>query len=208
MQYFNPTTKAIEEDAALLASLGLVSVTDLNSHGWYMLFVESPLSATLVPKWFQTLQLGEPSKIPNDNAYVQKFELVPVDKPAAELKAELLEAINNKRKAAESGGFVTLDGHKIHSDQKTQQTVAEAARKIEEGVIQEPINWLSTDSFMSLTLLQLKQIGAGIAMHVQYCFNRQKQLWDEVQAIDLTSATAKEQLFAVAVDSGWPTPAE
>lgn len=205
MFVYSPTTNHVLPLASAEMQYGKYDQSTYNAAGYYFMFRDDPIGHNL--KWFEELVLDTPVQ-QGEFGYIQRYVAVPKPLSFDSAKAQLIEYIDNRRKVAESSGFITPDGHKIRSDQKTQQTVAEAVRKIEEGVIQEPINWLSTDGFMSLTLLQLKQFGAGIAMHVQCCFNRQKQLWDEVQAIDLTSETAKEQLFAVAVDSGWPTPTE
>jgi hypothetical protein len=208
MYLYNPTTSQTKLAVELQPELGEYNKENYSQAGWFVVFIQTKENSNIQPRWYEDLALATPVKLSNEDAYVQQYETAVRAATYVELKEQALEYINNKRKVAESSGFVTPDGYRIRTDQKTQQTVAEAVRKIEEGVIQEPVNWLSTEGFMSLTLLQLKQIGAGIAMHVQYCFNRQKQLWDEVQAIDATSLTAKEQLFAVGVDSGWPTPAE
>ena len=205
MKYYNPTLKETLDDQVLIDTFG--SREALIENGWFPLFVESITSCTIKPLWCQELVLGTPTKIANDEAYLVKHEAVNISMPFTELKTFALKFINEKRKYHENGGFLTPEGVSIHTDTKTQQIVAEAVRKIEENIIQEPVNWLSSTGFIELSLFQLKQISAAISLHIQYCFNRQKECWDAINLINESDANAMDNLLNLDLDSKWPIPA-
>ncbi|MCX7586532.1 DUF4376 domain-containing protein [Phenylobacterium sp. 58.2.17] len=135
-----------------------------------------------------------------ENLVVETLELEPI--PLAELKAEKLAALRNRRWVAEAGG-VTVGGVTVASDEKGQGKIAGAIQLFEKDPTLEAIDWEAQPGAW-ITINAATAIATGIAVgrHVQACFTQARALNAEIDA-----AENAEQLASINIEEGWPTTA-
>ena len=123
------------------------------------------------------------------------FVLPPAPPPT---KADLLAYLANKRWRVEVGGIV-LTGQALPTDRERRSALKDAADKVRDGTLPEPINVsLGPGIYLSLTLLELDAMISAIAKHVQAAFSKEKAVGANIQAGMITNTA---EIDAVA----WPS---
>lgn len=153
---------------------------------------------------------GSSLQVPNDPANSDRRAIaqweaagnVIAEPPAptlAELKAQKLAALADRRWRAEVGG-ATVDGVTIQTDRDSQikWSVVFGLAKLDPNY--SVPNWKLPDgSFMALTNQQILDFSNAARLHVQGCFDHEAALAGEIAA-----AADAAALAAVDIEAGWP----
>lgn len=117
----------------------------------------------------------------------------------AELKAQKLAALADRRWRAEVGG-ATVDGVTIQTDRDSQikWSVVFGLAKLDPNY--SVPNWKLPDgSFMPLANQQILDFSHAARLHVQACFDHEAAL-----AAEIAAAADPATLEAVDIEAGWP----
>jgi hypothetical protein len=109
-----------------------------------------------------------------------------LDKLKAEKRAEISEA----RWRAETGG-ITLNGVDIATDRESQALLTGAVLAAQDNP-EYVVNWKAKNGWFQLDAATLIAIADAVRAHVQACFDREKELQDQIE-----TATTVEELEAV-----------
>lgn len=123
------------------------------------------------------------------------------DIPLHERKASLINKIRAKRWAVETGG-VTVGGHVVISDERSQAKLTGAIALFQNDSTLTTIDWEATPAgtYVSVDRATLTAIGVAMGRHVQACFSRAKALIDAVNA-----AQDHATIDGIDISSGWPS---
>lgn len=124
-----------------------------------------------------------------------------VEQPVATVRSALRKAAAAQRWKAEVGGCV-VDGAVIQTDRDTQSKLTGAALEAELSAREGrpyAVRWLTPDGFTDLDGEGVVALARAVRTHVQACFDRQADLWAEIDA-----APAVADLLAIGIDTGWP----
>lgn len=131
---------------------------------------------------------------------VETLDLEPI--PLADLKAERLAGLRERRWVAESGG-VTVGGVLVASDEKGQGKIAGAIQLFEKDPTLEAIDWeAQPGAWITIAAATATATGIAVGRHVQACFSHARALNAAIDA-----AETAEQLAAIDIEEGWPTTA-
>jgi len=124
------------------------------------------------------------------------------DIPTPELAAAKLQAIRERRWAAETAGVV-VGGQAIRTDEKTQGKVTGALKLFDLDPALASVDWEAVpEVFVTLDKATLEAIGLAIGGHIQACFTRSKDLTLAVLAA--RDAADRAALLAIDIETGWP----
>lgn len=106
---------------------------------------------------------------------------------AADARSLKYAALKDYRWRVETGG-VALDGvGTIPTTRESQIQISNARVSVMEGMIQQPVGWSVNGAWVDLTAEQITAIGAAVAAHVQACFDAQRAVEGQMDALsDLT----------------------
>lgn len=139
---------------------------------------------------------GLPVPAPDDPCtfiqHMRVFNLV--DRAKETTKA----AATAKRWEYETRGIVTPDGTSILTGTDDQNRIASAMQGMKQAGMAET-DFKAASGWTKVTLEQLEQIAALIAVHVQTCFSRERALHEQIDACETL-----EELNAINLDEGWP----
>lgn len=112
--------------------------------------------------------------------------------------ADKLAQLAAYRYQKETAG-ITVNGTQIKTDRESQGAIASSYLSLKDGIL-NGISWKGKNGWVSLTLPQARGIAQAVAIHVQGCFQRERELTDALQAIvDNPVAVA-----AYDITTGWP----
>ncbi|MBX3545598.1 DUF4376 domain-containing protein [Chelatococcus sp.] len=127
---------------------------------------------------------------------VHTLEDIPLD----ELKAEKLAALAQRRWEAETGGIIVA-GALIRTDATSQAKITGAVSLFQADPSLTSIDWEAQPGvFVALDAATMTAIGIAVGRHVQACFSRGRVLSDAI-----TAAASAATLYALDINSGWPT---
>lgn len=140
---------------------------------------------------------GLPAPAPdNPCAFVQHMHVFNLMERA---KAQKKDAATAKRWEYETRGIITPDEITILTGTDDQNRIASAIQGMKNASMAET-DFKAASGWTKVTLEQLEQIAALIAVHVQTCFSRERALHEQIDACETL-----EQLNAINLDEGWPT---
>lgn len=117
-----------------------------------------------------------------------------MDLPTA--KAAAKEALAARRYEAETGGTV-VNSMVIETDRDTQSILTAARIRAKEDAAYT-VNWKTSSGFVALDATTVIAIADAVATHVQNCFDKEKQLTDEIDtAVDVAA------LRNIDIEAGW-----
>lgn len=153
------------------------------------------------PEYDATTQGVEPDGMPapssdNPSVFVQHMRVFNIIDRA---KETMTAAATAKRWEYETRGIVTPDGTSILTGTDDQNRIASAMQGMKQAGMAET-DFKAASGWTKVTLEQLEQISALIAVHVQTCFSRERALHEQISACETL-----EQLNAINLDEGWPT---
>jgi len=106
------------------------------------------------------------------------------------LKETKLVEIADKRWRTETGG-ITIDGMEIATDRESQALLTAAVLKVKDDP-SYTVNWKAKNGWFELDAATLIAIADAVRAHVQMCFDKEKQLQEQID-----KATTVEELEAV-----------
>ena len=153
------------------------------------------------PEYDATTQGVEPDGMPvpssdNPSVFVQHMRVFNIIDRA---KETMTAAATAKRWEYETRGIVTHDGTIILTGTDDQNRIASAIQGMKQAGMAET-DFKAASGWTKVTLEQLEQIAAMIAVHVQTCFSLERALHEQISACETL-----EQLNAINLDEGWPT---
>lgn len=153
------------------------------------------------PEYDATTQGIEPDGMPapssdNPSVFVQRMRVFNIIDRA---KETMTAAATAKRWEYETRGIVTPDGTSILTGTDDQNRIASAIQGMKQASMAET-DFKAASGWTKVTLEQLEQIAALIAVHVQTCFSRERALHEQISACETL-----EQINAINLDEGWPT---
>ncbi|WP_019558478.1 DUF4376 domain-containing protein [Thioalkalivibrio sp. ALE12] len=112
-------------------------------------------------------------------------------------KQKLIQRIARVRYEHETAG-VTINGMQVATDRQSQALITGAfssAKDAKETGEAWTIRWKSAGGWAELDADQMIDLGRAVRMHVQACFDREKELAEAVEAGSFTESM---------LDDGWP----
>lgn len=106
------------------------------------------------------------------------------------LKQIKLAEIADKRWQAETGG-ITINGVEIATDRESQSLLTAAVLKVKDDP-SYTVNWKAKNGWFVLDAATILAVADAVRSHVQACFDREKELQEQVEA-----ATTVEELEAI-----------
>ena len=103
---------------------------------------------------------------------------------ATACRASKYEALRYYRWQREEGG-IEIDGlGRFATTADSQSKISNARVSVIEGMIQQPIAWSVNGAWVDLTTEQITSVGAAVAAHVQACFDAQRAVEGQMDALD------------------------
>ncbi|WP_291731769.1 DUF4376 domain-containing protein [Leisingera sp. F5] len=102
---------------------------------------------------------------------------------AAAARAALLSVLTATRWDVQNGGITLPNGFHARTDRLTRADLTEALSALQLGIKSEPFSWKAPDGWVKLTRLDLEQITAAVAAHVQSCFDAEEAVEAQVAAL-------------------------
>lgn len=185
--------RALSEAQMTERGLPLDDLDTLASLNIYPLTIE-------MPEHDPATQGVEPDGLPapapeNPRVFVQHMRIFSMIERA---KVQKKEAATAKRWEYETRGIVTPDGTSILTGTDDQNRIASAMQGMKQAGMAET-DFKAASGWTKVTLEQLEQISALIAVHVQACFSRERALHEQIDACETL-----EELNAINLDEGWP----
>ena len=119
---------------------------------------------------------------------------VTVQEQAERDKQALMNRIARTRYEHETGG-TTVDGLPIATDRQSQALITgafTAAKDAKETATAFSARWKTPSGWFDLDADQVIAMGRAVREHVQACFDREKELLDEVEAGTFTESMLNE----------------
>lgn len=132
----------------------------------------------------------------NGDVYVRKWRTVPY--PPSKVRLNLLRTVTQKRKQIETGGLTLPNGIRVSTDIDDQNRITSVIANAEmSGVTQ--LDFKAETGWISLSILDIKNIAIAIALHVQACFTAERNHHANIDAL------TNEELVTYDINSGWPS---
>lgn len=128
------------------------------------------------------------------NYWLEIIERVPT---LAEKKTTLLANLADIRYAKETSG-INIGGTIVRTDPGSQSKLGDAYTSMKNGMLSS-INWKGDNGWMTLDLATTTSVASAVANYVQSCFNREKALYDQINA-----APDDATLSVIDITAGWP----
>jgi len=120
---------------------------------------------------------------------------------SADKRVALKAAATATRYEIETGGIDLPNGTRLDTTREDQNSVANAISLAEiAGVVS--VDFKAADKWLTITIPQLKQIGAAIGLHKQSCYTAERAHHEAIDALP------DADLDAYNLNSGWPTGAD
>lgn len=192
MYYDINQTRAVSDKEMQQRGLPLNAPDMLEHLGFYPLTIEKP-------EYDPATQGVEPDGYPapdaaNPRAFVQHMCVFSIMERAKEKKKAAASA---KRWEYETGGIITPDGIQILTGIDDQNRISTAIQGMKQAGMTET-DFKAASGWVKLTLEQLEQLAAMIAVHVQKCFAHERYFHEQIDACETL-----EQLNAINLDEGW-----
>jgi len=136
----------------------------------------------------------------SDDGYSLVEHVAPTPEPPtlADLRAEKLAALAEKRWEVETGG-VQFQGSVVRTDATSQAKITGAVSLFQNDPSLQAIDFeVQPGEWITLDALAMKAIGIAAGRHVQACFSRARVLSDQILAAEDAAALA-----AIDLDEGW-----
>lgn len=106
---------------------------------------------------------------------------------AARARSLKYAALKEYRWQVETGG-IQIDGFgRFATTAESQSKISNARVSVMEGMIQQPVVWSVNGAWVDLSAEQITAVGAAVATHVQACFDAQRAVEGQMDALsDLT----------------------
>ncbi|MBS7698612.1 DUF4376 domain-containing protein [Chelatococcus sp. YT9] len=122
------------------------------------------------------------------------------DIPLAELKAEKLAALAQRRWEAETGG-VTVEGAVIRTDATSQAKITGAVSLFQADQTLTSMDWEAQPGvYVEVDAADMTAIGIAVGRHVQACFSHARSFAEAINA-----AQDFATLDSIDIHSGWPS---
>lgn len=122
--------------------------------------------------------------------------ITPETRAAAERKAKY-EALREYRWQVETGGIEVGGVGTVPTSRDSQSQINNAISSLSLGAISAPVAWSMGGAWVDLTAEQITVVGAAVATHVQACFDAQRAVEGQMDALDdLTDFTLKSAFDA------------
>lgn len=121
--------------------------------------------------------------------------------PEFDLRSALKDAVTAKRYELECGGIVLPGGTRLDTSREDQNAVANAIALTDIAGVTS-VDFKAASGWISITIAQLKQIGAAIGRHKQACYSAERAHHEAIDALQ------NEGLDAYDLEAGWPTGAD
>jgi len=134
---------------------------------------------------------------------VANAEGLPIPRPAVvptndDKRAALKAAVTAKRYDIETGGIDLPSGVRIDTTREDQNSVANAIALADiAGVVS--VDFKAASGWETITIPQLKQIGAAIGLHKQACYSAERAHHEAIDAL------LDAGLDTYDLEAGWPT---
>lgn len=117
--------------------------------------------------------------------------------PAETVRHNLMVAVSQKRWAVETGGLTLPGGATVGTGIDDQNRITSVIANAQLAGVAS-VDFKARDSWVTLTLDQVRGIATSIALHVQACFSAERAHHEAL------AAAADEDLWPYDINVGWP----
>jgi len=143
--------------------------------------------------------IGQPVLTVTDTVVEKRCPVTPY--PVNYCQRKLITAIGKLKWQTIDAG-IEVNGVPVLTAGSDRTTLLQTAASVESGRITS-VPWKSPTGWIEATAEQLVPLRDAVELHVQACFQREKQLHDEI-ATALQAADPHSSLLAIDWKSGWP----
>ncbi|WP_291732355.1 DUF4376 domain-containing protein [Leisingera sp. F5] len=111
------------------------------------------------------------------------LKITTAEQVAAAARTALLSDLADTRWDVQNSGITLPSGFHARTDRLTRADLTEALSALQLGIKSEPFSWKAPDGWVKLTRLDLEQITAAVAAHVQSCFDAEEAVEAQVAAL-------------------------
>lgn len=147
------------------------------------------------PEWFADYQEDTPKVI--DGVLQRTYIKTPWELEKA--RQALLDKITAKRWEVEVGGMKLPNGTELHTRVDNQNRITSVIANAQLAGVSE-VDFKAKSGWVTLTLQELEQIAAAIALHVQQCFTAERMHHEYINQIPTL-----EELENYNIHQWWPT---
>jgi len=171
-----------------IKNFNFLSNEELKTHGWYPVI---EVNSQYDPRY----QTRSKSQLDFDGEQITATYVV-TDIPIETVREKKIKELAQKRWEVETSG-IDLGDSTILTDRESQAQISSAYAAAKNGLLTS-LNFKSANGWIVLTSEQMIYIGEAVYTHVQNCFNKEKEHYDNIMNLQTSL-----EIVEYNIEEGW-----